>query len=235
MSQRELLREREREREALELFDRRCKEGNPMCQAILNLNPLDQYIAEVRAALLDVSKHAVLIKSMENVKELKCYTDAMAILQEATFSTSDVMPHLMAVMEAMESTWQDLPRDLPEGEDLSVATQASMTDFGQMMHKVVANMQEFWKDSYTALVALAEQMTSTGADATPLTPDTELLKQCVTPLGKLHVSSGAAKRCFESVMTYYKHCAIEMPHSVRDDIAALDVFESMAGFGGLGA
>ena len=144
-----------RVREALELIDKERGAKNEMCQAVVNLPPLDAHIVQVRAGLLDTSKQQAIAHRMEALKTEAVYTNIVEKLEKEVTS-ADVVPGMMALAEALSIAWKDLPQGGVADGDLTKAITQSFEDFAVLLQKVVRHMfTESWNSASLQFITLA--------------------------------------------------------------------------------
>ena len=140
-------RERSSKREAMELIDEGCKHNDEVCQAIVNLHPLDAYIASVRESLRDTQKQSAVADQMKALKNQKVYTDAVQKVNcgDAQHSPVTAVSEVLALSEALSVIWQDLPKERITDGELAAAVQSSFTEFGGLLRKIVLDMLGTWE------------------------------------------------------------------------------------------
>ena len=125
----------------MELIDLERNNGNELCQAIVNLPPLDSLFSDVRAFLLSSGKQQLVIDKIAAVKADGLYKQLEESLK-GDFEPVSMMPSVLVAAEAYAIAWRDLPNNLLElnGEDnLVEATKKSYDDLGLFLQPIVKN------------------------------------------------------------------------------------------------
>ena len=211
-----------RVREALELLDKERGAKNEMCQAVVNLPPLDAHIVQVRAGLVDTSKQQAIAHRMEALKTEAVYTNIVEKL-EKEFTSADVVPGMMALAEALSIAWKDLPQGGAADGDLTKAITQSFEDFAVLLQKVVRHMFiESWNSASLQFITLATDKMGPENKM----PEKASVADLERSVGGLKLSQPAVKKCFDVLSGACTTSGFDLPANVHEDVLAINIFGS---------
>ena len=196
----------------MELIDLERNNGNELCQAIVNLPPLDSLFSDVRAFLLSSGKQQLVIDKIAAVKADGLYKQLEESLK-GDFEPVSMMPSVLVAAEAYTIAWRDLPKNLLElsGEDdLVEATKKSYDDLGLLLQPIVNKQISFWQVLDGHMSGLMVKI-----DDSVVAPSDYCLASCIAASGKLKIMAICLNRGFPILMEACSTTKLEIPQSCQ--------------------
>ena len=196
----------------MELIDLERNNGNELCQAIVNLPPLDSLFSDVRAFLLSSCKQQLVIDKIVAVKAEDLYKQLEEALK-GDFDPIAILPSVLVAAEAYAIAWKDLPKNLLElrgDDDLMVAVKTSYDDLGLLLQPIVDKQISFWQVLSGPMSGLMVKI-----DDGCVAPSTDGIAQCLAAGGKLNIVRIGLDRCFSIFMEACATTKLEIPQSCQ--------------------
>ena len=198
----------------MEFIDSERSKGNELCQAIVNLPPLDSLFSEVQAFLLSSGKQQAVIDKVDASMADDTYKQLKRALT-CDFDPDAVMPGILVAAEAFAITWTGLPTnitDLNGDADLVAAVKKTFNDLGLLLQPLVdKNLSlSLWQVLGGHMSGLMVKI-----DDLPVGPSGDCLAECKGAVGKLKLMRIGLNICFSISTEACSTTKLEMLHSCQ--------------------